>query len=667
MTREPLQVLVIAHPGSALSATLARQIYGWLTRDPERPTARGLGIPVRLVRTSPVGQPEPIDLGLTDRTVVVGLVSDEMLLDDAWSQVVADVAGATAAPSGPHRLLPVALSRNATKLAGVTHEQFVRLEGADPATMADALRVAVLQALCRHLLDRRPAGADAGVAKAPVRVFVSHAKRDGVSVAQTLVAELDAMGLNRFFDARDIAPGHCFDAEIEGHIEDSAVVAVATDAFGGRHWCQREVLAAKRRGRPLVVVDAMRHGEARRFPYVGNSPVLRWDPDRADDRVVARRVIASLLDETLRAHVAKLSLDRLAELGIVHSAALRIPRPPELLTLPHVVSGDPTVLVHPDPPLGEHEVRVLVSREPGLVVTTPTTLASGAGVLPELTGKTVGISISKPPDEHLAARGLADVHVDDLWVELGRWLLACGATLAYGGDLRTGGFTEVLFDLFRSRCDEGASSAPLQSWLAWPIHLDLTMSKETDWLGLVKFHRVPQAVNTGLPADVAVSPDESLAARFAWARSLTRMRRQMTGVTHARIIVGGQLTALGPYPGVAEEARLAIEAEQPTYILGGLGGCAAEIASLLGGGDAPTLTREFQSRGADRERFIPYYDARVPADETADFDRLRRVFAEAGWSGLRNGLSADENTRLASTADVPDMISLLLKGLRATL
>ncbi|NVL83801.1 TIR domain-containing protein, partial [Escherichia coli] len=78
--------------------------------------------------------------------------------------------------------------------------------------------------------------------------------------------------LQTFFDANDIAPGHKFALEIFNSIEHSALVVVRTDAYASREWCRREVIEAKRRARPIVVIDALTKAEERGFPYLGNVP-----------------------------------------------------------------------------------------------------------------------------------------------------------------------------------------------------------------------------------------------------------------------------------------------------------------------------------------------------------------------------------------------------------
>ena len=69
-----------------------------------------------------------------------------------------------------------------------------------------------------------------------------------------------------------------------------------------------------------------------------------------------------------------------------------------------------------------------------------------------LSGLRLGISISSSPD--LARLGLGELHLQDAFVEITRYLLASGGSPAYGGDLRKGGYTDLLLDLLRTYRDE---------------------------------------------------------------------------------------------------------------------------------------------------------------------------------------------------------------------
>src|SRR5690606_22587842 len=62
-----------------------------------------------------------------------------------------------------------------------------------------------------------------------------------------------------------------------------------------------------------------------------------------------------------------------------------------------------------------------------------------------LKGKTIGISISE--SDNLDQLGYSVAHLKDTIIEVARYIVAAGGKLAYGGDMRQGGFTELIFDL----------------------------------------------------------------------------------------------------------------------------------------------------------------------------------------------------------------------------
>lgn len=259
-----------------------------------------------------------------------------------------------------------------------------------------------------------------------------------------------------------------------------------------------------------------------------------------------------------------------------------------------------------------------------------------------LSVRTVGISISDSPD--LGALGMAAPHLQDAMAELARHLLALGARVAYGGDLRAGGFTQILFELVsrhRRDADEGDERTSVVNYLAWPVHI------LQDFEALAEQHRDVRGLATLLLLD-AEGDTMSFTARQAaeretpsleqWANGLTAMRRRMNCDTHARIIAGGQIANYkGSMPGLAEEALIAIEARRPLYVMGGFGGCAGDIAFTLGLSDhSAGPARDWEARGA---------------------------FAGIGVERLANGLDESDNRTLARTPHVDEAVSLILKGL----
>jgi hypothetical protein len=259
---------------------------------------------------------------------------------------------------------------------------------------------------------------------------------------------------------------------------------------------------------------------------------------------------------------------------------------------------------------------------------------------PLLKGRCVAISISNTPD--MAVRGLGKEHLEDAMSEIARHVIASGATIAYGGDLRPGGFTELLFEIVnRYRRNRDGDKILVENYLAWPVHMLLTRTelektiRELEGLASIVL-LAPDGKRILLnerPADRMDIPDAE------WAQSLTAMRRAMLSQTHARIVLGGQTAKYkGRMPGIAEEALLQLESRKPLYLLGGYGGCSAHLAQRLG------LTKPNA------------YDTRAAWAGLEEFDGF-------STSSLNNGLTPAENARLATTVHVDEASALILRGL----
>ena len=94
--------------------------------------------------------------------------------------------------------------------------------------------------------------------------------------------------------------------------------------------------------------------------------------------------------------------------------------------------------------------------------------------------KAVAISTSDSPD--MAALGLSEEHLRDAMAEIARHLLALGARLVYGGDLRQHGFTELLFELVaRHARDADDKQSSATNFLAWPVHILKTSAEIAEW------------------------------------------------------------------------------------------------------------------------------------------------------------------------------------------
>lgn len=91
---------------------------------------------------------------------------------------------------------------------------------------------------------------------------------------------------------------------------------------------------------------------------------------------------------------------------------------------------------------------------------------------------TVAVSVSDAPD--LAAFGVSEGHLRDAMSTVAARLLGLGYRLAYGGDLRPGGFTKQLSELaaaYDRGCDSNGQ-LPVTDYLAWPVHATMAADEK---------------------------------------------------------------------------------------------------------------------------------------------------------------------------------------------
>lgn len=257
-----------------------------------------------------------------------------------------------------------------------------------------------------------------------------------------------------------------------------------------------------------------------------------------------------------------------------------------------------------------------------------------------LSRKAVAISISESAD--MALLGLAEEHLRDAMAEVARHLLAMGARLIYGGDLRAYGFTELLLELVarhRRDADVGDERPGVVSYLPWPVHSSKpagevrTLAK--DLAGIAEVHCLDRQ-GREIPVD-ALAPESATPTDEEWADGLTAMRAVLTDTADARVVLGGRVSGYkGRMPGIAEETLFALQAGQPVFLLGGFGGCARDIAEKL--------------------KLLPPNVAPLAWPGRDAFDGFDA-------SSLNNGLTEEENRTLVRTAHVDEAVALILRGL----
>ena len=409
-----LEIYVVWHPADAAGRTIAGEIVEHF----HGTAFTGLigGAVEVLVRSeawsAPDSAPRPIFTPATPPpnhvapamfTAVVPILGIGMAgaveNDGAWRAYMRDIVAAQKAQADrvglfPYRLNPAAT--DGTQLAAIVGA-YQTIAANPPYGPFDTDR----NARCRDL-SQALAQFVAGNAGDQLTAFISHTKRSS-SAENSDVAALIALVENviatthmrDFFDARDLQPGTDWAEALKQHAGKSAMLALRTDLYPSREWCQREMLVAKRKGMPIVILDCLGYGEERGSFLMDHVPRT---PVRADGSEWSRsdvyRGLNILVDECLKRALWKRQ-EELAKARPELLVSWWAPHAPEPLTLiqwleeAKIAGALPGAgllrILHPDPPLGPDEKSVLDQilsfggMKGALDVMTPRQLASRGG------------------------------------------------------------------------------------------------------------------------------------------------------------------------------------------------------------------------------------------------------------------------------------------------
>ncbi len=639
--KTPLAVVVAYDKQFTDGLSIYEDLYRLLCRNPNEPLVDGLDIPVYFQTNQENGEIIDVRKGINaDKVIVLLLVDVCMFNSFDWTNYIDELVKED--KTGTVKVLPVALCQYAFD---INHElgkqQYIRLKNYDIRDCWQEFLIRFYDDLIRTICD----------SKEKLQIFISHTKKDedslGVEKANELKTYLRAdTKLNSFYDANDIIDGYSFGDQIEEHVKKSLLVILETSTYSDREWCRIETIVGKEYHVPTVVVSLFNGTISRTFPYLGNTPKIRFDKNWDE-------VICLLLRTALDKYYEERYLEKfkLADSKI-------IPMMPEFINIGKVDGVNQ--ILYPEPPLGNEELEVVKRQFPTIAFNTPSQIFSNSRFLD---GKKVAISISESPDASIL--GIGKAMFEDLSVELARHLLISGAHLVYGGDLRPGGFTELFKDLtYQYGIYEKDKTLKnyFTNYLAWPIYIGMSPTTQAEYKScrvICQKATIPNTIPTGLH-DLMLPPT-TVDNLYYWAESLKAMRQEMEANIDARIILGGRVTGFKGYmPGLYEEAINAANAKHPIYLLGGFGGAALRLIKLIKG--ETTSEKLFEECCSNRsyKEFVSFLDKEK---EEMNFKALDFFVNNMGV--LNNGLSDDENERLFVTTNVTEIIALVLKGLRS--
>ncbi|WP_160168391.1 TIR domain-containing protein [Novipirellula maiorica] len=710
----PLHIHLLFHPASADGRKIAESL---VPKFLSAPAVRGLRVPIFLtpdreddlpprLQSDPAipNDPDWLDLNAAEHSVVVVIADARMNrrvgggTGAQWAEFARELVGSH--DPQRHSIMLVSLDDQGVQLdESLSTLNFLTFpQDQDLAAQAEELTFQL--AVRALILLRHPGQAtDASIsdAPAPVSFFLSHAKADldaeRKGPVHRVLEEVSTMRIDQWYDARKIELTEEFTTAIKDGIRRADLVIVfLTDSWAKSSWCRMEAAYAKEVATPILVVDALKDGEPRSFPYGGNVKVVRWPiPDEAtlrrclgvdvdqqaiDERLqkfrpIAARMLlsASILETLTRAHYTRLMH------GQAHDDDVPLDVSPEAVHL--AMHPNRSTFLYPDPPLTGEEYNVLSGLRPDAKFETPLMRMSRT----LSTNEPLTIAVSLSDSEVLARHGLTPLHLRTMTDEIHLYLLVAGLRIAYGGKLEPeklddpDNFTLRLFSLvtgYRNLAKTfDADLKPILNVAPWPLWKNYDDDVLNRFGTIAGLEKVPcpelglsESELKPLPNGFVV-PD-TIPHQYAWGPAMTAMREKMTEDSCARVVMGGKIEGYkGRYAGLIEEPLLSLRAGKPLFVVGALGGCARLVIDLLEQRDRSEMTTE------EARANVQNYDAlseiyRGHNQEFKTREELAEEFKSYGRGGpmqaLKNGLDDASNRELFYCTDPRRIAELILMG-----
>jgi hypothetical protein len=388
----PLQLVLFRRANDddslAYEEAVVRAFQGGKAPGPYLATGDDLGIQLRVFSEAPPFSVDELHADFA-HTVVVVLIDHGLVQADADLWAWLDECAAKTLSSSDNRLLCYALDAASAKAAVGAAPKLGELQIGivsdlgEPAIRPALFALRVLHE-CRQVLSESLARVDPQHPSF-MKIFISHAKVDGLPLAQALKHQIESLPwLKRFYDAEDIAVGAAWKKELEVGISSSVVVMLRTENYDARPWCRQEVLWADEYSAPAVLVDARTQlSHAPPFLPFDRVPVVRI-PDGNLLRILFLALREGLRFLLFRVRVEVMKRSRaLPPHAILHVFSFQ-PSMAALLKVCRAVANlGPTLLLYPDPPLSAGSFEAAASLvsiyAPDASLATPNSLAT-AGV-----------------------------------------------------------------------------------------------------------------------------------------------------------------------------------------------------------------------------------------------------------------------------------------------
>lgn len=357
------------------------------------PAGEDLGIDVKPFTGVPkYTVPELLDC--TCHTLIILLVGQGFLEkgdDSVWDWLL-ECWRHVRASNKRHAMMPVVLNDEVGREIARKRKEFGDVQVLDAATLGEfSIRPAMLALRLLHesrrLLARAIPSLGNDAQSGFLRLFISHAKLDGLPLAHALMGQIRALKwLEKFYDAEDLPAGCDWQEELKRGVGSSLIVILRTEIYDTRPWCQQEVYWADEFATPAVLVDARTNLN---HP-AGFLPLDRIPTVRIPDGNLIRVLFVALREGLRFLHFMR-RVEQMKAEGMISEPFKAFSFPPSMAALLRASealkargsSGRQAVILYADPPLrsGLYEAAsaLIEKYAPNVVLTTPLTLAASKG------------------------------------------------------------------------------------------------------------------------------------------------------------------------------------------------------------------------------------------------------------------------------------------------
>ena len=281
-----------------------------------------------------------------------------------------------------------------------------------------------------------------------------------------------------------------------------------------------------------------------------------------------------------------------------------------------------------------------------------------------LQGNRIAVSVSENDD--LYKLGFTIQHLNDITVEIARYIIANDGTALYGGDLRQNGFTHLFSELSNQYKRLNDNSSGFVNYFIFPNTKELSREVKIHFLAKnIEIREIAPPETLNIDINFQYNPLVNFKHRYIYSECFREMRIQMAKDCTARVLVGGKTTNyLGYIPGVIEEALFTLRENKPIYLVGAFGGATGKLIKLIKGEEVIELTNDFQY---DTDFLIEFKEYVNPKCEYTDYDLLKTELSKFDVKKISdlNGLSIEENEILFSSKNIHQIVYLLMKGLKS--